>query len=374
MKLLVTLPSEKGRSYEIAFGKLGPKFVSALKKVGLPRARVAVITSEGVLRSGHAQVLLKALARSGYAEFVISIPNGEKYKSLKTLASLYSQALDQGLDRRSFVIALGGGVVTDLAGFFAATYMRGIPYVSIPTTILGMVDASIGGKTGVDLPEGKNLAGAFWQPRLVWIDQTVLKTLPAREWKTGFAEIIKCGVIKDRRFFEWLENKIHKNRRVQTWATNDVLHAIKTSAAIKAKVVSGDEREKPLGGGREILNFGHTIGHALEAGVSYSTLSHGEAISIGMAAVGFLSMGNGWTRGDQFRLLSILDAVGLPTVVGPSMRINTRRFWSALKADKKNIGGKFRFIVPKTIGRVEGKTGISSSEVEKVLKKMGFNT
>jgi 3-dehydroquinate synthase len=197
--------------------------------------------------------------------------------------------------------------------------------------------------------------------------------LPAREWSTGFAEIVKYGVIKDRSFFEWLEKKVQKNARPQKWAASDVLRAIQISAAIKAKVVSGDEREKPLGGGREILNFGHTIGHALEAASAYNAVSHGEAISIGMIAVGFLVLSKkGWGRNEQLRLLSMLDALGLPTTI--KFRVDKKRFWSALHADKKNIGGKLRFILPKAIGRVEVRSGIQASDVRNVLLKMGFNT
>ncbi len=373
--LRIFLPAEKSRSYAVSFGSMGHAFVSALKKAGLKPSRVAIVTSQAVAKAGYARSLELILSRAGYKPVVMTIPNGEKHKTLKTLSSLYTQAVRTGLDRRSLVIGLGGGVVTDLAGFFAATYMRGVSLVSIPTTLLAMVDAAIGGKTGVDLSDGKNLVGAFWQPKLVWIDTAVLKTLPAREWSTGFAEIVKCGVIKDRKFFEWLEYKIQKNARPQKWPAADVLHAIRSAAAIKAAVVSHDERETPLGGGREILNFGHTIGHALEAAVSYNTLSHGEAISIGMAAVGFLALSQkGWTKNDQLRLLSTLDALGLPTVMDASLRINAKRFWSALKSDKKNIDGQLRFVLPKTIGRVEVKSGIAASDVEKVLEKMGFNT
>jgi 3-dehydroquinate synthase len=317
----------KDRSYDISFGKMGPSFMSAVKKAGVKPSRALIVTSQRVAHAGHANTVKRALARAGVPSTVVAIPNGEKHKNLKTLSALYTHSVNAGLDRRSLVVGVGGGVVTDLAGFLAATYMRGIAFISVPTTILGMVDAAIGGKTGVDLPAGKNLVGAFWQPKLVWIDLSVLKTLPAREWSTGFAEIVKYGVIKDRSFFNWLERKIQINARPQTWSIADIGHAIEVSAAIKANVVGGDEREKPLGGGREILNFGHTIGHALEAASSYNALSHGEAISIGMVAVGFLVLEkNGWRRDDQLQLLSMLDALGLPTHRPSSLRVNNKRF------------------------------------------------
>jgi 3-dehydroquinate synthase len=365
--------SLKERSYDIAFGQLNSSFTSALKKAGLRPGPLALVTTAAVKKAGHAARVTRLLKSAGFRPTVIAIPNGEKHKTLETLNGLYRAAVKSGLDRRSSVVALGGGVVTDLAGFLAATYMRGVPLVSVPTTLLAMVDAAIGGKTGVDLPEGKNLVGAFWQPKLVWIDPSVLSTLPRREWNTGFAEIVKYGVIKDRAFFDWLEKSVRANARVETWRTSDLMRAIHTSVAIKAAVVSADERETPLGGGREILNFGHTVGHALEAATAYNALSHGEAISVGMIAAGLLAIERKqWSTDEQLRLLLLLESLSLPTRVPARLRVRKDAFWSALRSDKKNIGGTLRFVLPKKMGRVEVRSGIAASSVATVLKKIGW--
>jgi 3-dehydroquinate synthase len=233
-----------------------------------------------------------------------------------------------------------------------------------------MVDASIGGKTGVDLPEGKNLAGAFWQPKLVWIDVNFLKTLPSREMKIGMAEVIKYGVIKDKSFFRWLERNIIKIPQFERWPVKDVIKAIHRSVAIKVKVVSGDERETPLGGGREILNFGHTAGHALEAAFGYEKLSHGEAISIGMNFAGRIALRRRkWDMVLHMQLLRVLDAVGLPTKFPKLNERQSRIFWQSLQKDKKHIGGKLRFVLPEQMGQVEVVSGIPVAAVRAAIKE-----
>jgi 3-dehydroquinate synthase len=354
--------SLKERSYNITFGRL-EKDLAGL----LPRGRYFIVTSQAVQDAGHAGRLLKALRKKCQASLVV-LPNGEAHKNLATLERLYKAGVKHRLDRKTTIVGLGGGVTTDLAGFFAATYMRGLPFVAVPTTLLGMVDAAIGGKTGVDLPQGKNLVGAFWQPRLVWIDTSLLKSLPPREWVTGFAEIIKYGVIKSRPFFEWLEGKLRKKHRVQNWDQKDLMEAIYRSAAIKADVVGHDERETPLQGGREILNFGHTIGHALEAATGYRSLSHGEAISIGMVAAGRISLSmRMWSNDNQLRLMSLLDSVGLPLHRPTLSSSQMKRFWGALMKDKKNVAGSLRFVLPRKIGAVEVKSGVPLHIVKKVL-------
>lgn len=369
----VSLRSSLDRSYSISFGPLGHKFIAELKRLGFSKGKIFLLTTQAVESAGHSKRLVSQLKKSGFNVVAVKIPNGEKHKTLNTLSTLYGAMVRHGIDRKSLVIALGGGVVTDLAGFLAASYMRGISFVSVPTTLLAMVDAAIGGKTGVDLPEGKNLVGAFWQPRLVWIDPALISTLPTLEWNTGFAEIIKYGVIRDRGFFAWLEQKIQKNPRVQHWNAADHLHVIHRSASIKAAVVSADEREAPLKGGREILNFGHTIGHALEAATVYAALSHGEAISIGMVAAGFLALSRGiWSMAQQERLINLLDQVNLPVNIPAELRINRLKFWLALRADKKNIDGFLRFVLPKKMGHVVLQSGISPKEVQNVLKSIGF--
>ncbi len=341
------------RSYSICFGPLKSGFVPRFKKLFPNQPSVLIVTSKAVAQAGHARALERALkdhVRSGHT---VAIPNGEQHKNLNTMDLLYKEGFEAGLDRKSVVIGLGGGVITDMAGFLAATYMRGVPFVSIPTTVLGMVDAAIGGKTGVDVPEGKNLVGAFWQPKIVWIDPSVLKTLPEREWRTGFAEVIKYGVIKDRPFFEWIEKKIRENPRFQNWPPEDINKALYVSAQIKARVVSGDERETPLKGGREILNFGHTAGHALEAATGYGALSHGEAISIGMVLAGRLALEEGlWSNHEQARLIRVFQMARLPVRFPKLSKMQEKLFWAALLKDKKNVAGKLRFVLPVKIGSV----------------------
>lgn len=342
------------RSYDIRFGSTKTEFAKNFSKLFPHKPAVLIVTSKAVAKAGHARSLEKSLKGKVSAGHTVVLPNGEQHKHLKTVAKLYDEGFHVGLDRKSVVIGLGGGVITDMAGFFAATYMRGVAFVSLPTTILGMVDAAIGGKTGVDAPQGKNLIGAFWQPKLVWIDTAYLKTLPEREWRTGFAEVIKYGVIKDRKFFDWLERRIQSQPQFSKWPMTDVLNAIYISAKTKAAVVSGDEHETPLKGGREILNFGHTTGHALEAATGYKALSHGEAISIGMVVAGGLALERGmWSQIEQMRLLRILHKAGLPVELPSLSSKQWEQFWSALLKDKKNVNGALRFVLPRRMGAVE---------------------
>ncbi|MCB4756734.1 MAG: 3-dehydroquinate synthase [Elusimicrobia bacterium] len=369
MKSLPVRPTTPRATYRIEFGDSEKALVRRLKNLRLLSPVVMVVTSASVRKARHVGALVKQLKGANSNVFVNPLPDGESQKNAAMLMKLYRAALKAGMDRKSLVIAMGGGVVTDLAGYFAATYMRGISYVSLPTTLLGMVDAAIGGKTGVDLLEGKNLIGAFWQPRLVWINLNYLKTLPKREWHTGFAEVIKYGIIKDRAFFEWLTARIKRKPDIRSWSKSDVLKAIHRSAQIKAGVVSADVRDTPLKGKREILNFGHTIGHALEAATDYRKLSHGQAISIGMVAAGKLALRLGvWEEDAQLQLLSLLQAVGLPTRMPASVR--WPRFWSALQSDKKHVSGRLRFVLPIRIGRVEVKSGIPLALVKTVVNDM----
>lgn len=361
----------KDRSYSIRFGSYNKEFPRFFKQVMGKPSRVFVVTSRALVKCGYLKTLVRAIGSTRAATVFHVVSDGEAHKTLATVTGLYRQGLKKGLDRKSAVVALGGGVITDMTGFFAATYMRGVPYVSIPTTLLGMVDAAIGGKTGVDLPEGKNLVGAFWQPRLVWMDPSLLKTLPEKEWINGFAEVIKYGVIRSRPFFEWLEAKIRERPRLVKWPLTDVQHAIYQSAQIKADVVSRDEQETPLKGQREILNFGHTVGHALEAATGYKTLSHGQAISIGMVVAGRLARSFGLWSGDaQLRLILMLQAVGLPIHFPRLSGPQKEKFWPALLKDKKHISGKLRFVLPKRIGVVETRSGVPISLVKKTLAEL----
>ena len=286
---------------------------------------------------------------------------GEEYKTLATVEAGYHAATKAGLDRNSVIVALGGGVCGDIAGFIAATYMRGIRFIQIPTTLLAMVDSSVGGKTGVDLKEGKNLIGAFSQPSAVFIDIKMLKTLPERELLCGLAEVIKYGMIADEEFFEYLENNIEgiKQRGTKTYE-----HIILRCCSIKADIVSKDEREDSL---RAILNFGHTFGHAIETVSSYNKYQHGEAIAIGMLMACELGILLGSVDSAvKARLQKLIDNLSLPK---KAYALNAKSVFDAMFKDKKTKDGKLNFIVPyKKIGQVKIVSGIDNILVLKAIE------
>jgi 3-dehydroquinate synthase len=360
-------------SYDISFGPVKSGLSSSLRRLGFAGRRALLVTAAPIARAGHSRAVLAALKKAGIRTTVALVPDGEVNKTIGSLTRLYRSGAEAGLDRKSLVVAVGGGVITDMAGFFAATYMRGVSFVSVPTTLLGMVDAAIGGKTGVDTPDGKNLVGAFWQPRLVWIDTGLLRTLSKRDWRTGFAEVAKYGVIANEPFFRWLVAKIQERPSMARWRPADVDVAVRTSAASKARIVVRDERETPLAGGREILNFGHTAGHALEAATGFRRFSHGEAISVGMAVAGELAVALGrWRRVEHTRMLKLLTAAGLPVRFPRLSTSQKKAFWSALRKDKKNVDARLRFVLPRKIGRVEVRSGISVSDVRRAAVRCGF--
>ena len=272
------------------------------------------------------------------------MPEGEEHKNLKSLSTIYDQLISARFDRHSCLMALGGGVIGDLAGFAAATFLRGIPFVQVPTTLLAQVDSSVGGKTGVNHQEGKNLIGAFYQPRLVLIDVKVLHTLPRRELLAGLAEVIKYGIIEDPRFFELLEKKLE---RILALDTELLLEAIATSCTIKSKVVEKDEREEDY---RSVLNFGHTIGHALESLTGYEKYLHGEAIAIGMAQAASISVHQGICDNESLqRIHRLITKTGLPTEL-PS-NIQPKELAEKMELDKKSEGGKVKFVLCAGIGK-----------------------
>lgn len=286
-----------------------------------------------------------SLAAAGYRVAPIVVPSGEASKSLEQLSALYDAFADARLDRRSVVVAVGGGVVGDLAGFAAASYVRGIDFVQVPTTLLAQVDSSVGGKTGIDLPSGKNLVGAFHQPRLVVADLDTLATLPARDYVAGLAEVIKYGIIADSELFAYLES----NREGALRHQPDVLaHLVARSCEIKADVVGKDERESGL---RAILNYGHTIGHAVEAAAGYGRYLHGEAVSIGTAAANWLSTRVGWLPEDVAnRITALFAAYGLP--VRLEEPLGDEEVLAAMRLDKKTVDGVFQFVLARGIGEV----------------------
>jgi 3-dehydroquinate synthase len=295
----------------------------------------------------YAKPAQQALQQAGFDPTLITVPAGETAKSLKTVQACYDQLAAQRLERKSFIVALGGGVVGDLAGFVAATYLRGIAFVQVPTTLLAQVDSSVGGKVGVNLRAGKNLVGAFYQPRLVLCDLDALATLPQREYRAGLAEVIKYGIIYDAALFRRLERSLPDllNKEPKTLAA-----VVARCCEIKAEVVRQDETE---GGVRAILNFGHTIGHALEAISHYGKYLHGEAISIGQVAAAELSARTlGLAPGDVERITDLLRRAGLPTglKLGPAQQ---EKVFTAMQLDKKVSGGEVKFVLARRIGQSE---------------------
>lgn len=306
--------------------------------------RAAVVTVPSVGRR-YAPALLRSLREAGLRGTRLDVPEGDASKSLRQAARLYDALLAFGADRGSVVVALGGGMVGDLAGFVAATYLRGIPFVQVPTSLLAMIDASVGGKVAVNLPQGKNLVGAFHQPRLVWIDLAVLATLPRRELAAGMAEIIKAGAIWDPELFERLERDLE---RALALDVEVLLPVVERACAIKAEVVSRDEREADL---RMLLNFGHTLGHAIERLRRYRGILHGEAVAIGMVFAARRSEELGLApAGCTERLEALLRRAGLPTELPDFPR---RAYLSALSVDKKRKDTRIRFVALRGIGRAE---------------------
>jgi 3-dehydroquinate synthase len=323
--------------------------------------RYAVITDEhvGGLYGGN---LLGSMARAGLAAELLTFPRGEASKNLTTVGNLASQLARLGFDRKDGLIALGGGVTGDITGFLAAVYMRGIPFVQVPTTLLAQVDSSVGGKTGVDIPEGKNLVGAFYQPRAVYIDTRALLTLPVAEILNGLAEVIKYGVIYDGAFFELLADRRHDILQRDLGILEEV---IARCCTIKAEVVAADEKEADL---RRILNFGHTIGHAVEAASGYS-LAHGQAVAIGMVAAAELAVASGsFSRPEADRLREVIAAYGLPVTIPGNLEPAVVK--SYLKTDKKAVGGRPFFVLPTRIGAVTITDDVAGELIEQVIEKL----
>jgi 3-dehydroquinate synthase len=333
------------RSYAIKIGagllaQLGRE--CARLKLG---ARCAIITDTDVGRR-FAKPAFDSLARVGFSPALIVVPAGETSKSLKTVQTCYDQLAVHRLERKSFIVALGGGVVGDLAGFVAATYLRGIAFVQVPTTLLAQVDSSVGGKVGVNLKAGKNLVGAFYQPRLVLCDLDTLKTLPDREFRAGLAEVIKYGIIYDAKLFAQLERDLPKLLKREPKPLTSV---IARCCEIKAEVVSRDETE---GGLRAILNFGHSIGHAIEVISNYTGSLHGEAISIGQVVTAKVSnCVFNLSKRDVRRIENLFQRAGLPTRIKLNS-VQRRKLFSVMRLDKKVRGGEIKFVLAKRIGKV----------------------
>jgi len=320
-------------------------------------ASCALISDDTVARL-HGETVKASLENAGYRVTLLTVPPGEKSKSMRAAEDLCDRMVEAGLDRGSFLVALGGGVVGDLAGFVAAVYHRGIPFVQIPTTIVAQVDSSIGGKTGVNARAGKNLIGCFHQPRLVLADITALSTLPDREYREGFAEVIKHAAIRDAAMLADLDPQAPRESLAPLIARN---------IAIKAAIVAEDEREET--GARALLNFGHTIGHAIENVAGYGQFLHGEAISLGLCAALEISQRKfGLSAPDAGRVRAKLAAYGLPLVL-PST-LGTDALLAAAGKDKKFIAGKIRFVVVPRLGHAEMSSEVTESDLRTAIDSL----
>jgi 3-dehydroquinate synthase len=348
------------RSYPVVIGThILPSLGLRIKE--FRPSKVVVITNPTVMG-----LYGKAISDS-FNEFkvdfnTIVIPDGELYKDLYWASYIYGELLRRGLDRSSLIVALGGGVIGDIAGFTASTFMRGIRYIQVPTTLLGQVDSSVGGKTAVNHPLGKNMIGSFWQPSFVLIDGETLKTFPQREFTAALAEVIKYGVIRDSNLFDFLETQYN----AVLAHGKELIPIIKRCCEIKADVVSHDERE---GGLRAILNFGHTVGHGIETVTGYAEFLHGEAISIGMCAASELSYQMGMLSEDhKNRIINLIRAYGLPTIL--PAHISSDLLMDVIARDKKFISGKFRLVLPLCIGTAKIVDSIDSALLRHVLVSM----
>ena len=337
----ITLQVDLGeRSYPIMIGQSlleNPRLIA--DAVGGERAAIVTNTVVGPL---YLDAVSQSLRAAGKRVTEIVLPDGEEEKTWQNLQRIYDALLAEQCDRRTTVIALGGGVVGDMAGFAAATYMRGVPFVQVPTTLLAQVDSSVGGKTGINHPLGKNMIGAFYQPKAVIADTATLGTLPPRELSAGLAEVIKHGAIIDAPFFDWIESNI---ARLMARDPEALAYAIRRSCEIKADVVRQDERE---GGLRAILNFGHTFGHAIESGMGYGQWLHGEAVGCGMVMAADLSQRLGYIdAAARERVAALVRAAGLPD---SAPDLDAARWLELMQVDKKNEGGQIRFILLRPLG------------------------
>ena len=324
--------------------------------------KAVVITDENV-GPLYAQAVTKSLNGSGVQSHTITVPAGEATKRKEVVESIYDKLFDLSIERSDVVIALGGGVVGDLAGFVAATFKRGLNFVQLPTSLLAMVDSSIGGKTGINHPRGKNMIGAFYQPKMVFADTAVLKTLPRRELGCGLAETVKHAVIRDGEFFEHLENHADQIMNLEPALMVDL---VVRNCRIKAAVVSADELESGL---RGILNLGHTIGHTIETVCADRDVHHGEAVSLGMVAAARLAAGRGLLKTETIeRIIALLNRLNLPTSVSEELPVD--KLYEAMKQDKKVRAGKIRFVLPTSLGSCVFVDDISEADIKNAIKEL----
>ena len=356
------------RSYDISIDAGNLTQIGSLTRSWLGCAaeqalKCFVVTDTNVLQP-HANTVKASLTAAGAEVSVVCVKAGEASKSLKEMSDLYDELVDFKADRKTVVLAVGGGVVGDLAGFVAATYARGLPFIQVPTTLLAMVDSSVGGKTGINHPKGKNLIGAFHQPAGVLVDTDVMSTLPDREYISGLAEVIKYGVILDEEFFAYLENNVAGlNERDPAV----LRHVVARSCELKAYVVKEDEYETT--GLRAILNYGHTYAHAFEALAGYGKLLHGEAVAIGVLCGSRLARKLGRISDTEVqRQIDLLKAVKLPVDVPEEVANRTDDILNCMLLDKKTVSGDLKFVLPDRIGHVETIGGVSSDDVTACLE------
>ncbi|MEN6319100.1 MAG: 3-dehydroquinate synthase [Syntrophaceae bacterium] len=360
-KIKVNLDKKMSLSHEICIGyDILDRMVLIVAKT-LPALHHIIITDSNV-SSIYGEPLLERMIKMGLKADMIEFPAGEESKNIKTTLDIVGRLLKLGADRKSALIALGGGVVGDITGFIASMYMRSLPYVQIPTTLVAQVDSSIGGKTAIDLPEGKNLLGAFYQPKGVFIDVKFLDTLPEVEFNNGLAEVIKCGIIDDEKFFHYLEEHVDA---VKEQDHSILVKLVENSCRIKKGIVEIDERENGL---RRVLNFGHTIGHAIEA-ESHYTVSHGNAVSLGMiAAIRISAKMYELPTEDQKRIERLIEVAGLPIRI--PQQISTEGILSRLKTDKKKEGDIIHFVLLKKIGMPFINGGVPESILWKTVEEL----
>ena len=348
------------RSYDILINRnILPKIGEFISNQFKP-SRIIIVTHPSV-KNLFGEKINSGLACIGNSFDFIEIPEGETSKTLQQAEFIYDRMLEMNCDRKSAMIALGGGVIGDLTGFIAATYQRGIPFIQIPTTLLAQVDSSVGGKTAINHSRGKNMIGAFYQPKLVIIDLDTLQTLPKKEFRAGLAEVVKYGVIADVKLFNFIENN---TKEILSLNSDCLEHIIETSCSIKARVVEKDERENRH---RMILNFGHTFGHSIETLTNYTKYLHGEALAIGMIQAAWLSVETGrCTKEVPIRITNLLKKIGLPTQP-PDLK--SQSIIESMYHDKKTSHNKLRFILVKDIGSVEIVDDVPQVPIKLVLDK-----
>lgn len=355
MRTLTVALGERSYPIHVGTGLLGR---SGELLAALPEPRVVVVTNPTVAQH-HLGALQQALSAAALRHDVVLVADGERHKDWATLNEIHTRLIELGAERSTTLLALGGGVIGDLAGFAAATYQRGMPLVQIPTTLLAQVDSSIGGKTAINHPLAKNMIGAFYQPRCVLSDSDTLRTLPAREYIAGIAEIIKCGAICAPALFEWLESNME---RLLSRDATAIAHAVLESCRSKAEIVAADERES---GVRALLNFGHTFAHAIEAATGYGAWLHGEAVAAGMIMAAALSQRvSGLPAADGERLRALVVRAGLPVRPPP---LAAARWLELMQRDKKVVSGTLRFVLLRTLGSGVVQAQVPQAELEAVV-------